>query len=111
MNIFVGNLDYQVSEEELKEFFSSQGEVESARIIANRHTGRSKGFGFVVMPNDDEANKAIEELNGKELNGRPLTVSEARRPEEDRSGFGSSRGDGSTPEFGQERERGRRDRY
>ena len=111
MNIFVGNLEYQVNEEELKEFFSSQGEVESARVIANRHTGRSKGFGFVVMPDDAEAKKAIEELNGKELNGRPVTVSEARRPEDERGGFGSGRGNGSAPEFGQERERGRRDRY
>jgi len=111
MNIFVGNLDYQVKEEELKEFFSSCGEVESARIISNRHTGRSKGFGFVVMPDEAEANKAIEELNGKDMKGRPLTVSEARRPDEDRSGFGTGRGNDSAGESRPDRERGRRDRY
>jgi len=111
MNIFVGNLEYQVTEEELKEVFSACGEVESVRIISNRHTGRSKGFGFVVMPDESEAGKAIEELNDREINGRSITVGEARRSEEERGGFGQDRKNASGSDFTMDRERGRRDRY
>ena len=78
MNIYVGNISYGISEEELKELFGQYGEVVSVKIITDRETGRSRGFAFVEMSNDEEAKKAIEELNGKENNGRTLTVNEAR---------------------------------
>lgn len=81
-NLYVGNLSYSVSDEELRELFAQFGEVDSARVISDRDSGRSKGFGFVEMVNDNEAEAAIEALNGKENNGRALTVNEARpRPE------------------------------
>ena len=82
MNIYVGNLSYKVSEDELKETFTPFGAVESARIITDRDTGRSKGFGFVEMNNDEEGKAAIAELDGKELDGRNLKVNEARPREE-----------------------------
>ena len=82
MNIYVGNLFYGMSEDELRDQFASYGEVSSVRIIIDRETRRSKGFGFVDMPNDEEAKKAIEELNGKEVSGRTLRVNEARPREE-----------------------------
>ena len=82
MNIYVGNLFYGMSEDELRDQFASYGEVSSVRIITDRETRRSKGFGFVDMPNDEEAKKAIEELNGKEVSGRTLRVNEARPREE-----------------------------
>jgi RNA recognition motif-containing protein len=75
--IFVGNLSFQTSENDLNDLFAQFGEVESVSIITDRDTGRSKGFGFVAM-GDDSAEKAISQLNGKELNGRALTVNEAR---------------------------------
>ena len=78
MNIYVGNLSYQLHEDELKQAFESFGEVASATIITDRMSGRSKGFGFVEMPSDDEAKNAIEQLHGQDLSGRPLTVNEAR---------------------------------
>ena len=78
MNIYVGNLDFKVDENELKEAFSEFGEVESARIITDKYTGRSKGFGFVVIENDEDASKAIESLNGKSLGQREIVVNEAR---------------------------------
>lgn len=82
MNLYIGNLDYKVNENHLREFFEQMGEVSSAKIITDRDTGRSKGFGFVEMPNNDEANAAIESLNGKNLLSRAITVNEARpRPE------------------------------
>jgi RNA recognition motif-containing protein len=90
--IYVGNLSYQTTEDELADLFAQIGEVASANIITDRDTGRSKGFGFVEMGND-EADKAIAQLNGRELNGRALTVNEARpREERDRSGGGGGRG-------------------
>ena len=82
MNIYVGNLFYGMSEDELRDQFASYEEVSSVRIITDRETRRSKGFGFVDMPNDEEAKKAIEELNGKEVSGRTLRVNEARPREE-----------------------------
>ncbi len=94
MNIFVGGLNYQLTEGELKAAFQSFGEVESAKIIEDRDTGRSKGFGFVEMPEKEEALKAIEGLNGTELGGRTITVNEARpkSPRNDsRGGFGGGR--------------------
>lgn len=82
MNIYVGNLSYQRDDQSLEELFAQFGEVASARVITDRSSGRSKGFGFVEMPNDDEANAAIEEYNDKEIDGRKLRVNEARPREE-----------------------------
>lgn len=82
MNIYVGNVTYNTDDAKLTELFSSFGEVASARVISDRETGRSKGFGFVDMPNDAEANAAIEALNEKEVDGRTLRVNEARPREE-----------------------------
>lgn len=78
MNIYVGNLSYQMTEEELQEAFAQFGEVTSAKIITDRETGRSKGFGFVEMTDSDGGQKAIEELDGKVVSGRNLRVNEAR---------------------------------
>jgi RNA recognition motif-containing protein len=82
--IYVGNLSYQTTENDISDLFGQVGEVESASIVMDRDTGRSKGFGFVEMGNED-ADKAIAQLNGTELNGRSITVNEAR-PREDRGG-------------------------
>jgi RNA recognition motif-containing protein len=78
MNIYVGNLDYEVKESELEEIFAAFGTITSVRIISDKFTGRSKGFGFVIMENQEEANKAIGELNGTELDNRTILVNEAR---------------------------------
>ena len=80
--LYVGNLSYNMTEETLKETFSAAGSVDSAIIIKDKMSGRSKGFGFVEMSSDEEALKAIEMFNGKELDGRALTVNEARPMEE-----------------------------
>lgn len=80
--LFVGNLSYGVTDELLKEFFEGVGTVESAKVITDRETGRSRGFGFVEMSSEDEAKKAIDELNEKELDGRAISVNEARPQEE-----------------------------
>jgi RNA recognition motif-containing protein len=89
MNIYVGNLSYRMDDGELREVFEEFGEVSSARIINDRETGRSKGFGFVEMPDDNAANNAIEALNGKEVSGRNLRVNEARprEPRQPRGDF------------------------
>jgi RNA recognition motif-containing protein len=91
--LYVGNLSYEVDSSELEKLFAAQGTVESAQVIADRETGRSKGFGFVEMSNDDQAAAAIAALNGFEHGGRALTVNEAR-PREERvgGGFGGGRG-------------------
>jgi RNA recognition motif-containing protein len=91
MNIYVGNLSYQFTDDELRTAFEAHGAVDSAKIIMDRDTGRSKGFVFVEMPNDDEARAAIEALNGSELGGRNVKVNEAR-PRQDRGGRGGFRG-------------------
>ena len=78
MNIFVGNLPFSASNTDLEELFGQHGAVESASIIMDRDTGRSRGFGFVEMNNDDEARAAIEALAGADLGGRALTINEAR---------------------------------
>jgi RNA recognition motif-containing protein len=88
--IYVGNLSYQTTENDLSALFEQCGQVESVNIITDRDTGRSKGFAFVEMANDD-AEKAIAQLNGTEIGGRALTVNEAR-PREERSGGGGGRG-------------------
>ncbi len=90
--IFVGNLSFQTTEAEVNDLFVQAGAVESVQIITDRDTGRSKGFAFVQMTNDEEAQKAIAELNGKEFNGRNLTVSEARPMERRDFGSGGPRG-------------------
>lgn len=88
MNIFVASLSYQVSEADLRELFEEYGTVSSAKIITDRETGRSKGFGFVEMDDDAEGQRAIEELNGAEFDGRTLAVSVARpRTERPRRNF------------------------
>jgi RNA recognition motif-containing protein len=89
--LYVGNLSYQVDSSELEQLFSPHGQVVSAQIINDRDTGRSKGFGFVEMSNDQEAQAAITALNGQQHNGRALTVNEAR-PREERSGGGGGGG-------------------
>ncbi|MEA1882693.1 MAG: RNA-binding protein [Candidatus Marinimicrobia bacterium] len=83
MNIYVGNISFQLSESGLEAAFAEYGAVDSARIITDRATGRSKGFGFVEMSDQAEGETAVQELNGKELEGRPLRVNEAR-PREDK---------------------------
>ena len=91
MNIYVGNIAYQVTESELRSVFEAYGEVESAKIITDRDTGRSKGFGFVEMTDNEAGLAAIDALNGTELNGRTITVNEAR-PRPPRSGGGGGGG-------------------
>lgn len=81
MNMYVSNLNFQLQEEELEKIFSDFGEVVSAKIITDRETGRSKGYGFVEMKSNDEANQAMSELNNKEFDGRRLSVSVARERE------------------------------
>jgi len=78
MNIYVGNLSYQMSESELRDAFAAFGEVSSVKILMDRETGRSRGFGFVEMPNQSEGETAIAQLNGKDLGGRALRINEAR---------------------------------
>jgi RNA recognition motif-containing protein len=83
MNIYVGNLPYGLSDQELREAFEDYGEVSSASVIMDRVTGRSRGFGFVEMPDDGQAEEAIQALNDKEVKGRPWKVNQAR-PRQDR---------------------------
>jgi RNA recognition motif-containing protein len=82
MNIYVGNLQYGVTEDELKELFEEFGEVMSVKIINDKYSGRSKGYGFVEMSNNNDAKKAIESLNEKDLRGRNIRVNQAREREE-----------------------------
>src|SRR5215208_5757759 len=91
--LYVGNLSYDVDSSQLEQLFSAHGTVESAQVISDRDTGRSKGFGFVEMASDSEAQAAIAALNGQEHGGRALTVNEAR-PKEERSGGGGGGGRG-----------------
>lgn len=89
--LYVGNLGYGVSDRDLERLFAQYGTVRSAKVITDRDSGRSKGFGFVEMDSDSEAQAAIDAMNGSEVEGRPLTVNEAR-PREEGSGGGGSRG-------------------
>ena len=91
--LYVGNLSYSTTNQDLEQLFGQYGQVTSAQIINDRDTGRSKGFGFVEMSSDDEAQAAIAALNGQQHLGRTLTVNEAR-PKEDRGGFGGGGGGG-----------------
>ncbi len=91
--LFVGSLSWGVNDDQLRDFFAQVGTVVSATVIMDRDSGRSKGFGFVEMSSDDEAKKAVEELNGKELDGRTVTVSEARpRDERPRNNYAGNGG-------------------
>ena len=90
MNIYVGNLHFNVSEDELRKAFEEYGEVASVKIITDKYSGRSKGFGFVEMLNDKEAKEAIDNLNGTEIKGRSVNVNQARE-KENNSGGGERR--------------------
>ena len=96
LNLYVGNLPYSMNDQELNDLFSEVGEVQSARVMNDRETGRSRGFGFVEMKNEEEGREAIEKLNGQDCGGRALVVNEARpREERPRSGgFGGGGGGG-----------------
>jgi len=102
MNIYVGNLSYEVTEEDLKEAFGAFGQVESVKIIKDNYSDRSKGFGFVEMPARGEAQSAIDGMKGKELKGRTLNVNEARPRTQGRRAGGNRKGG---------RQGGRRDSY
>lgn len=99
--LFVGSLAYGVTDEQLEEFFKAAGNVVSAKVIIDRDTGRSKGFGFVEMGSEEEAKAAVDTLNGKELEGREIAVNEARpqQPRENRS-FGGGGGGGGRSDYG-----------
>ena len=94
MNIFVGSLPFKIEEADLKELFEAFGEVTSVKIINDRESGRSKGFGFVEMADDEAANKAIAELNGSEVDGRNIVVNQAedKKPRDNSRGFGGGGG-------------------
>jgi RNA recognition motif-containing protein len=85
--LYVGNLSFRVTSEDLHEYFAAAGAVESANVVFDRETGRSRGFGFVEMASEDDANNAIAQFNGQEYDGRNMVVNEAR-PREDRGGGG-----------------------
>ncbi|MBA4377381.1 MAG: RNA-binding protein [bacterium] len=89
MKIYVGNLNFRSSEEEIQALFATYGQVEDVTLITDKETGRPRGFGFVIMAADDAGRRAIDELNGKEFDGRALTVNEARprEPRQERSGW------------------------
>ena len=92
MNIYAGNLTWDLSEDDLRKAFEAFGQVESVRIITDRYSGRSRGFGFVEMPNKEEGDAAIADLNGKDLKGRAIKVNEARAKEDNRGRGGSGGG-------------------
>jgi RNA recognition motif-containing protein len=94
VNIYVGNLSFAATEEDLRQLFEPFGTVESAKIVQDKYSGRSRGFGFVEMPSADEAQAAISGLNGKEVKGRALNVNEARPRSEKPRGGGGGRGQG-----------------
>lgn len=93
-NLFVGNLPFTATEDELRSLFSAFGEVQQVRIMTDRDTGRSRGFAFVEVADDEAAAKAVADLNGKDFGGRQLTINEARPKPERKGGFGSGGGGG-----------------
>lgn len=106
--LYVGSLPYSVTEDELRELFSAFGPIESVRIITDKFTGQSKGFGFVEMANGEDAKKAVEGMNGKQLNGRTLIVNDARpeqRRERSFGGGGGNRAGGGGDRWGEDRPR------
>ncbi|MEC4687492.1 MAG: RNA-binding protein [Nitrospirota bacterium] len=100
--LYVGGLPYSVTDDKLQEIFAPHGTVESARVITDRMTGRSRGFGFVEMSSQSEAEEAIQKMNGTDLEGRSLTVNEAK-PQQERSGGGGGRGGGGGGGGGRDR--------
>ena len=111
MNIFVGSLPYSIEEADLRGFFEDYGTVDSVKIITDKFTGRSKGFGFVEMPNDAEAQKAIDELNGGTVEGRTIVVNKSEpKPEGERRSFDRNAG-GSRGGFSNDRDNNSRGRY
>jgi RNA recognition motif-containing protein len=95
MNIFVGSLPWSIEEADLRESFEAYGAVDSVKVVTDKFTGRSKGFGFVEMPNDEEALKAIEELNGATVDGRTIVVNKSEpKPEGERRSFNNNRSGG-----------------
>lgn len=94
MNMYVSNLGYHVTEEDLKALFSEYGEVASAKVITDKETGRSRGFGFVEMNSDEDSRKAMAGLEGKELEGRTISISEAKPKPNNRSNFSGGGGRG-----------------
>ncbi len=96
--LYVGNLPYGVTDDQMKEHFAQAGSVTSANVITDRYSGKSKGFGFVEMATEEEAQKAIEMLNGKDFQGREIRVNEAR-PKEDRGNFGGPKKDFGSSNF------------
>jgi len=105
MKLYVGNLAFQTSSEDLQQLFAQAGTVESASVVEDRDTGRSRGFGFVEMASKEEGQAAIAQFNGQEVHGRSLTVNEAK-PRENRGGFGGNRNSGGRGGYG-----GRSSRY
>ena len=105
MNIYVGNLLFDVTESDLKALFEPFGQVTEIRLVMDKFTGKSKGFGFIEMPSKEEAEKAIEGLNGKDMKGRAMTVNEAK-PKTDRGGSGGRGGRGGFGGGGGSRGRG-----
>src|SRR3982751_4327408 len=99
VKLYVGNLSFQTSSDDCQELFSQAGTVESASVVEDRETGRSRGFGFVEMASKEEGEAAIQQFNGKEVNGRALNVNEAR-PREDRGGRGGGGGGGGRGGYG-----------
>jgi cold-inducible RNA-binding protein len=100
--LYVGNLAFQTTSQELQEMFATAGTVESASVVEDRDTGRSRGFGFVEMSTKEEATSAIDQFNGKELGGRALKVNEAK-PRENRGGGGFGGGNGGGGNYGGKR--------
>jgi RNA recognition motif-containing protein len=101
MNIFVGSLPFSIEEADLRESFEAYGAVDSVKIITDKFTGRSKGFGFVEMPSDDDAQKAIDELNGATVQGRTIVVNKSEpKPEGERKSFNNNRGGDSRGGYG-----------
>ena len=95
MNIFVGSLPFSIEEADLRESFEAYGAVDSVKVVTDKFTGRSKGFGFVEMPNDEEAQKAINELNGATVQGRAIVVNKSEpKPEGERRSFNNNRSGG-----------------
>ena len=104
MNIYISNLSFKVEDNDLRQLFEEYGEVSSAKVITDRYTGRSRGFGFVEMPDKDASLKAIEELNQAEYDGKVITVNEARpREEKPRSNFGGGGDRGGRNNYGSDR--------
>ena len=101
--IYIGNFSFNMTEQELRSLFEPYGAVESATLVTDRDTGRSRGFGFVSMTNDEEAEKAMAALNGRDSGGRALTVNEAK-PQAPRGGFRDGGGGGRGGNFRQRRE-------